>query len=173
MKIAEDMVREKDRNIISVQADTTIRETLQLMVENKVGAILITENDAIVGIWTERDLLHNILIEGFDPKTARIGDYMVAPIHSAPCTDTVYNLMDKFLGLRLRHLPIKKHEEYIGLLSVGDVMKASIQEKTRELEALNAVVSWEYYEDWRWSSVVKAQAEMRKKIERPKDSITG
>jgi len=173
MTIAEDMVREKGSNLINVQAGTTIHETLHVMVENKIGAILIREHDNIVGIWTERDLLHNSLIEGFDPKTARIGDYMVAPIHSAPCTDTVYNLMDKFLGLRLRHLPIKKHEKYIGLLSVGDVMKASLQEKTRELEALNAIVSWDYYEDWHWSSQVKARVEIAKRIKRPKDSITG
>jgi hypothetical protein len=56
--------------------------------------------------------------------------------------------MDKFLGLRLRHLLIKKGEEYIGLLSIGDVIKASLQEKTREFEELHAVISWEYYEEW-------------------------
>ena len=60
--------------------------------------------------------------------------------------------MDKFLGLRLRHLPVEKEGEFIGLLSVGDVLKASLHEKTEELEKLNGMVSWDYYEEWRWDS---------------------
>ena len=59
-------------------------------------------------------------------------------------------LKDKFLGLKLRHLLIEKEGKYIGLLSIGDVIKASIQEKDQELKNLNAMVSWEYYENWRW-----------------------
>ena len=131
MNTAEGMVRDKGGDIISVAAITTISTALQVMVKNKVGAILIKEDDQIVGIWTERDLMRNTLIQGFDPASARIGHYMVEPIRSAPHTDTVYNLMDKFLGLRLRHLPIEKNGRYVGLLSVGDVMKASLREKTR------------------------------------------
>ena len=122
MNTAEDMVRDKGGDIISVAAITTISTALQVMVKNKVGAILIKEDDQIVGIWTERDLMRNTLIQGFDPASARIGDYMVEPIRSAPHTDTVYNLKDKFLGLRLRHSPIEKNGRYVGLLSVGDVM---------------------------------------------------
>ena len=60
--------------------------------------------------------------------------------------------MDKFIGLRLRHLPVEKEGEFIGLLSVGDVLKASLHEKTEELEKLNGMVSWDYYEEWRWDS---------------------
>ena len=118
----------------------------------KVGAILLTdeENGKIVGIWTERDLLRNEVDEGFDAKTARIGDYMTSGLESAPSTDTTYQLMDRFLGLYLRHLLVKKEEEYIGLISIGDVIKACLHEKDQELKNLNAIVSWEYYEDWKW-----------------------
>ena len=68
----------------------------------------------------------------------------------APHTDTVYNLMDKFLGLRVRHLLIEKDGETIGMVSSGDVMKASIQEKDAELKQLNSMVGWDYYENWGW-----------------------
>ena len=77
-------MRDKGGDIISVAAITTISTALQVMVKNKVGAILIKEDDQIVGIWTERDLMRNTLIQGFDPASARIGDYMVEPIRSAP-----------------------------------------------------------------------------------------
>jgi signal-transduction protein with cAMP-binding, CBS, and nucleotidyltransferase domain len=74
---------------------------------------------------------------------------MTRGLSYAPHTDTVYELMDKFLGLRLRHLLIRKGEDFIGLLSIGDVTKACLQARTKELEELHEVVSWEYYEEWR------------------------
>lgn len=172
MRTAEDIIREKNREILSVSADTLIHEALQVMVEHKVGAIMIEENNKIIGVWTERDLMRNTLDEGFDPKSAAVGNYMVTKLHSAPHTDSVYNLMDKFLGLRVRHLPVEKHGEYIGLLSIGDVIRANLYEKTRELEALNAVVGWEYYEQWNWTSLVQAQEQAARELARPKDEIT-
>jgi signal-transduction protein with cAMP-binding, CBS, and nucleotidyltransferase domain len=75
---------------------------------------------------------------------------MSTGLKSATHTDTVYMLKDKFLGLRLRHLLIEKEGKYIGLLSTGDIIKASLREKDLELKDLNAIVSWEYYENWRW-----------------------
>ena len=138
-----------------------------------MGAILVRENEKIVGVWTERDLLRNTLDEAFDPKSTTVAEVMVTELHSAPHTDTIYNLMDKLLGLRVRHLPVEKNGDYIGLLSIGDVIRASLHEKTRELEALNAVVSWDYYEDWHFTSLDKAKEQMTKEIERPSGDIVG
>ena len=150
MKTAEQMIKEKGNHLISVSPDTTIYDALRLMIEKQIGAILVKKDDEIVGIWTERDLMRNTVTAGFDARTAKISDYMTTGLKSAPASDTVYMLKDKFLGLKLRHLLIEKEGKYIGLLSVGDVIKASIQEKDRELKDLNAMVSWEYYENWRW-----------------------
>ncbi len=150
MQTAEDILKVKDGEIISVTTDATLRKTLQLMVERKVGATLVIEEGEYVGIWTERDLMRNSLETDFDLDAARIGDHMVTGLHFAPHTDTVYELMDKFLGLRLRHLLVKRDETFIGMLSIGDVIKACLQEKTREFEELHAAVSWEYYEEWRY-----------------------
>jgi len=94
--------------------------------------------------------MRNMKIEGFDPEKALIRDYMTKNLISAPVTDTVYNLMDKFLGKRLRHLLIEKDGHYIGILSIGDVIKVTLREKTEELNELKAMVSWDYYEDWGW-----------------------
>lgn len=148
MQTAANILKGKGEEIISVPVDATLRQALELMVDRKVGAILVTQEGRFVGIWSERDLMRNALKPGFDLQTARIGDYMVTGLRSAPHTDTAYLLMDKFLGLRLRHLLIKEGEEYIGLLSIGDVIRACLQEKTREFEELHAVISWEYYEEW-------------------------
>ncbi|MBN1482831.1 CBS domain-containing protein [candidate division KSB1 bacterium] len=151
MKNAEDIVREKGNDVFSISAHATIEDALKIMVAKKIGAILVEENGEIVGIWTERDLLRNSILDDFDPKTARIGDYMTKNLVTADASESIYRMMDKFLGLRVRHLPIKKDGKVIGLLSAGDVIKAALIEKTREFDELNEMVSWEYYENWRWS----------------------
>jgi CBS domain-containing protein len=155
MKTAEDIINEKGGQIATVTHDTTIYDTLKKMIENRVGAVIVTLEGRPVGVWSSRDLMRHTVLENFDPKTARVKDHMSSPIHTAPHTDTYYDLMDKFLGLRVNHLPIVKDGEYIGILSSGDVMKANIQEKTKELDKLNKMVSWNYYEEWKWSPAKK------------------
>jgi signal-transduction protein with cAMP-binding, CBS, and nucleotidyltransferase domain len=150
METAKKMVADKGREIVSVPVGTTLFNTLEKMNRKKVGAILVTRNDNIIGIWTERDLMQNVIQEGVDLKSALIEDYMTTQLLSAPHTDTVFNLMDKFLGLRVRHLLIEEEGNIIGLVSGGDVMKCVIHEKDTELRQLNSMVSWDYYENWKW-----------------------
>lgn len=152
MKTAGDIVNEKSSNIVSVPHDTSIHDAVVTMIENKIGAIVVTREGKPVGVWSSRDLMRNTVVAGFDPKTARIEDYMSSPILTAPSTDTYFDLMDKFLGLHVNHLLVENDGEYINMLSSGDVMKANIQEKSDELDELNTMVSWEYYEEWKWQS---------------------
>ena len=150
METAKNMVEGKGREIVSVPVGTTLFAALEKMNQNKVGSILVTRDEKIIGIWTERDLMQDIIKESFDLKKALIEDYMTTHLISAPHTDTVFNLMDKFLGLRIRHLFIEEDGNIIGLVSGGDVMKCVIHEKDAELKQLNSMVSWDYYEDWKW-----------------------
>ena len=150
METAKNMVEGKRREIVSVPVGTTLFVALEKMNQNKVGAILVTRGEKIIGIWTERDLMQDVIKEGFDLKNAVIEEYMTSRLISAPHTDTVFNLMDKFLGLRIRHLFIEEDGDIIGLVSGGDVMKCVIHEKDSELKQLNSMVSWDYYEDWKW-----------------------
>ena len=155
MKTAGDILSEKGGKLIGVPHDMTIYDALAYMIEKKVGAIIVMKDSKAIGIWTSRDLMRNTVAKGFDAKVSRVEEYMTKNILSAPHTDTAYNLMDKLLGLRINHLLVEKDGEYIGLLSSGDVMKATIQEKTDELDQLNTLVSWDYYEEWKWESSKK------------------
>jgi signal-transduction protein with cAMP-binding, CBS, and nucleotidyltransferase domain len=152
MKTAEDIIKEKGTDLVCVDEESTIYDALTTMVEKKIGAILVKRNDKIVGIWTERDLMQNSITEGFNPKTAKIKDYMVTDLISTTGEETIYELMDKFLGLRLRHLLIQKDDHYVGMLSSGDAIRATLNEKNRELKELNKILSWEYYENWQWKN---------------------
>ena len=151
METAKDMVADKGREMVSVPVGTTLFTTLEKMNQKKVGAILVTRDKKIIGIWTERDLMRDIVQENIDLKIALIEDYMTTQLMLAPHTDTVFNLMDKFLGLRIRHLLIEEDGNIIGLVSGGDVMKCVVHEKDAELKQLNSMVSWDYYENWKWN----------------------
>ena len=148
-KTARDILKEKGGHMVTVNSDATVYQALTIMTQNKVGSIVVVVEEKIVGIWTERDLMFRVLEEGFDPKTARLKDNMSENIISANVEEKAYQLYDKFLGRRIRHLLIEEDGEYIGLLSVGDVMKVTLQEKKKEFEELNHMVSLEYYENWK------------------------
>ena len=150
MKTAEQIIEEKGGEIVSVPDSTTVQDALEMMIATQVGAIVITVGGRPSGIWSSRDLMRNVLEKDFDTRSAKVGDYMTRNIHSAPHTDNTFNLMDKFLGLRINHLLVEKEGKYVGLLSTGDVMKTVIQDKTEELGKLQAMVSWDYYEEWKW-----------------------
>lgn len=148
-RTARDILKEKGGHMVTITSDSSVFQALTIMTQNKVGSIVIIEDDKIIGIWTERDLMFRVLEEGFDPKTARLKDNMSEGLISANVEEQAYQLYDKFLGRRIRHLLIEEDGEYIGLLSVGDVMKANLQQKNEEFEELNHMVSLEYYENWK------------------------
>lgn len=150
MKTAEDIILEKNNETVWVRQDQSLSEAINLMNQSKIGAMLVKDNDRIVGIWTERDYLRSSSTSDFDPKAARIGDHMTSPLHFAPHDATLTQLEEMFLGLYLRHIPVEKEGEFIGMVSIGDVMRANLLDKDRQIKELNSMASWQYYESWGW-----------------------
>ena len=148
-RTARDILKEKGGHLVTVNSDATVFQAVTVMTQNRVGAVVVVEEEKIVGIWTERDLMFRVLEEGFDAKTARLNDNMSVNLITANVEEHAFQLYDKFLGRRIRHLLIEDGGEIIGLLSVGDVMKANLQEKSEEVDELNHMVSLEYYENWK------------------------
>ncbi len=151
MKTAEDILNDKrPYELIRITPEEPIATAIERMNEANIGAILIAKDGDIIGIWTERDLLRAMGRPHFDPKTALIGDHMQSQLHSAPHDTEVVRLEEMFLGLFIRHILIEKEGQYIGLLSIGDVLRASLLEKDKKIRELNTIASWEYYENWGW-----------------------
>ena len=147
---AEDVLGEKGSEMICVTPETTIYDALSRMAERNIGSILVKENEEYVGIWTERDLLRNMLSEGFDVRTARIRDYMTKELLSVPLDTPIFKIADLFLGKRVRRMLVEREGQYIGLLTAGDVIRAALVAREDELRKLEAFVHLEYYDDWRW-----------------------
>ena len=150
MNSAEEIVKDKKGDIVSIAHDQTILKACQVMIDNKIGAVLVTKDGEFVGIWTERDLMRNSVTPGFDPETCRVGDYMTTPLHTAAHTTQLHKLEEMFLGLFVRHLVVDKEGEYIGLISIGDVLRANLLEKDERFKQCNDFVHWEHYEKWQW-----------------------
>ncbi|MCU0586436.1 MAG: CBS domain-containing protein [Desulfobacterales bacterium] len=156
MKTAGDILKEKKRMMVTVRPDQTVREALERMRVNRIGAILVKRGERIVGIWTDRDLARDVLLRGFDIDTALIGDHMANEICTVPDTTPILKLQELFLGLFTRHILITRQDKPVGLLSMGDVLRASLLEKDAQIKDLNAVASWEYYENWGWDRKLKS-----------------
>jgi len=76
--------------------------------------------------------------------------YMISPVISVSFDTPLIKLQEMFLGLYIRHIMIKKGKKNLGLLSIGDVVRANLLKKDEEVKALNAIAGWEYYENWGW-----------------------
>jgi len=150
MKTADDIVKDKNSVIISIPHNQTVQQACEAMLNNKIGAIVIRKDNEYVGIFSERDLLQNITMGGFNPQSARVGDYMSSPIHTVSHDTPLHKLEETFLGLFVRHLLVEKEGEHIGMISIGDVLRANLLEKNQKFNDLESFVSWEYYENWGW-----------------------
>ena len=150
MKTAIDIILDKNSEIVHVTKTQTLAEAIDLMNKNDIGAILVKEAGEMIGIWTERDYLRSSSAPGFDPKSAQVGDHMTSPLHFASHDATLTQLEDMFLGLFLRHLPVKKEGTFLGMVSIGDVLRANLLDKDHQIKELNSMASWHYYENWGW-----------------------
>jgi signal-transduction protein with cAMP-binding, CBS, and nucleotidyltransferase domain len=155
MKTAGDILNDKKRDMVTVGPEQTIREALERMQVHRIGAILVKRGEKIVGIWTERDLARDILKRGFDIDTAVVENYMSNRLYTAPDDTPILKLQEMFLGLFIRHILITHRRKTIGLLSIGDVMRAGLLEKDAQIKDLTAMASWEYYENWGWDRKLK------------------
>lgn len=129
MKTANDIISHKSHEIISVNEDTPIFEALKKMLDKNIGIILVKNGDKISGIWSERDLIRNIIKDGLDLKTTKISDAMIKDLLWVEPEATLFEMMDKMITNKIRHLLVKKGGDYVGLVSIGDVVTYELKDK--------------------------------------------
>jgi len=120
----------------SVEASQTVLDALKVMVEAHIGAILVTENGKIIGIYTERDYLYKGEIEGRSAKDTKVKDVMITKMITVTNETTVEQCMGLMKQYRIRHLPVVEQDQLVGLVSMRDVMMAAIENKESEIRGL-------------------------------------
>ena len=146
MKTAEEILSEKDAGLVCLGPENTVAEALALMHRHGVGSVLVKEGEVYSGIYTEKDVVRDAANPGFVPQEMKLKDTATSELVFAPHDAAVYVLQDLMLGRRLRHVLVMKVGQALGLLSIGDLTRAVLNEKKEHLSQ----VSWQYYEDWKW-----------------------
>ncbi len=132
-KLLEEKEHEKN---FSVASTDTVLQALKVMAEAHIGAILVTEDGKIVGIYTERDYLYKGEIEGRLAKDTLVKDVMVSKMMTVTKDTTVEQCMGLMKQYNIRHLPVVEDEHLVGLVSMRDVMFAALKNKESEIRGL-------------------------------------
>ncbi|HYK76986.1 MAG TPA: CBS domain-containing protein [Daejeonella sp.] len=128
-KVRNVLQAKKNSTTIFVCPDSTVYEALELMVEKNVGALLVMENDAFVGIFTERDYARKVILKGKASKETLIREIMTeSPITVNP-DNTLEDCMRLMTNKFIRHLPVIESGKLIGIVSIGDVVKYIIEDQ--------------------------------------------
>lgn len=142
-----DILKTKGTTIFSVKPTITVYETLKLMVEKNIGAVLVNNDQGkFVGIFTERDYARKVILKGKTSRETLIGEIMSEnPITVTPDTsidDCMKIMSNKFI----RHLPVLQNNELAGMISIGDVVKYVIEEQRYIIEDLEHYITGHHSE---------------------------
>jgi CBS domain-containing protein len=130
----------KGSHVWSISPDATVFEGLELMAEKNIGALLILEDGRPVGIMSERDYARKIILEGRHSRDTRIRSIMTTRLVAAGPTDSIEQGLAMMTRERIRHLPIVDGDRVLGFVSIGDLVKATINEQQFTIEQLERYI---------------------------------
>lgn len=141
MKTVRDLLREKSADIWSVAPDASVYEAIQLMAEKNIGAVLVMDGERLVGLISERDYARKIILEGRSSRDTAVRDAMTARVAYAAPSETLEQCMALMTDKRFRHLPVMEDDKLLGVLSIGDLVKAVIAEQRYLIKQLEHYIS--------------------------------
>lgn len=128
----------KHKEVISISPHRPVFDALVILAEYKIGALVVLENEKLVGIFSERDYAREVILKGKSSKTTQISEVMTAKVLCGKPGDTVEQAMGMMADKHIRHLPVTDNDKVIGVLSMGDLVKETIayqQNLIRQLES--------------------------------------
>jgi CBS domain-containing protein len=135
--VAEDILRRKGRDTITVAPDATLREAADILSEHNIGALVVTEaGDRVVGVLSERDIVRALSADGPDALEATVRDVMSEEVLTCTPEDKVKDLMERVTRRRVRHLPVVEDTTVDGIISIGDLLKTRLEEMETEKQVL-------------------------------------
>jgi len=144
MKTVAQLLRAKGHEVLSVSPETTVFAALQLMAEKDVGALIVLEGGRVVGIFSERDYARKVSLKGRSAKETPIREIMSPRVLYVRPEQTIEECMALMTNKRVRHLPVLEEEErLVGVISIGDVVKAIISEQEFVIEQLQNYITGE------------------------------
>lgn len=134
------MLRNKGHETYSVSADSTVFEALKVMADKGIGALIVMEEDKLVGIMSERDYARKVILLGKSSREAKVKEIMSDKVFIVNPHRTAEECMALMINKRIRHLPVIENDKLVGVISIGDVVKAVIDEKEFVIEQLEEYI---------------------------------
>jgi len=131
-----DILKAKNHPSITITSHITVYEALKLMVDNNIGALLVVEEDRLVGIFTERDYARKVILLGKTSKDTLISEIMSTNLITVTPDNSMEDCMQLMTNKFIRHLPVLENNELTGIVSIGDVVKYIINEQKFIIEHL-------------------------------------
>ena len=131
----------KGSHVWSISPDATVFAGLTLMAEKNIGALLIVENDKPIGIMSERDYARKIILEGRSSRDTKIRSIMTTRLVWTHPSDSVAHAMALMTREHIRHLPVVDGESVLGMVSIGDLVKAMIDQQQFTIEQLERYIA--------------------------------
>ena len=130
----------KGRDIISVTPDHNVRDTVALLAEKRIGAVPVMDGGDVVGIFSERDVIHALDAHGPEVLDKSVRDVMTSPAITVSSDQPVIGALSLMTHRRIRHLPVVQDGQVIGLVSIGDLVKYRIDRIEADAEAMRSYI---------------------------------
>jgi CBS domain-containing protein len=135
-----DVLRQKGSAVATIAPTATVRQLLRTLREHNIGATVVTDGDAVVGIVSERDVVRRLDERGAELLAAPVSDIMTRDVLTCGPQDTVHSLAQRMTERRIRHMPVLSEGRLAGIVSIGDVVKSHIRELETDREQLQSYI---------------------------------
>ena len=141
MKLVRHLLDVKGHDVISIAPDASVLDAIRRMAERSVGALLVMERDELLGIVTERDYARKVILKGRLSDDTAVRDIMSTDMATTCSEDNVQHCMNLMTDKRIRHPPVIDDGRVTGIISIGDLVKAIIDDQQHEIEQLGQYIS--------------------------------
>ena len=141
MRTVRQLLEAKAPEIFAIAPDAPVIEAIRLMAEKRIGAVLVMEGARLVGILSERDYARKIVLQGRSSSDTPVSTIMTTDVITVRPDDTADRCMQIVTNERIRHLPVLRGGEVVGVVSIGDLVKAVIEDQRVELDQLQRYIA--------------------------------
>ena len=141
MTTVRSVLQSKGSDIWSTAPDTLVFDALKVMAEKNVGALLVMEGSQLIGIFSERDYARKVVLKGESSHNIAIRNVMTSGVISVTPDQSIEDCMALMTGKHIRHLPVLENSKIVGLISIGDVVKAIISQHEDTIKQLENYIT--------------------------------
>lgn len=127
--------------IYAVSPQSLVFEALELMAQKDISAVLVTEDDHLVGIFTERDYARKVILQGRSSRESRIGDLMTRNLLTISPGQTIDDVMSLMTQNHFRHLPVVDRGKLMGIVTIGDAVRTVIEQQQQTIRQLSGYIA--------------------------------